>query len=260
MATQPVKYLQTDPRWASNDYSVKGETTNIKESGCGPTCAAMILATQTDASINPAQTCAWSLAKGYKALKQGTYYTYFAAQGKAYGLTWTQLNGSNLRNLTAAKAKAYHDKALAAVQSGDLVIACMGPGNWTSSGHFILWWKYENGYVCINDPASTAASREKNTLALLQAQVKYYFICKTPDTSKEEEEMTEAQKEALIKEAVEAGRPKVYTSVSAVPAWAQGLVQEAQEKGIIKGDQSGALALTDDRLVMLQMLKNAGAF
>lgn len=247
MAIQPVKYLQTDSRWANNDYSTKGETTNIKESGCGPTCAAMILATQTDASINPAQTCAWSLAKGYKALKQGTYYTYFAAQGKAYGLTWTQLNGSNLRNLTAANAKPYHDKALAAVQNGDLVIACMGVGNWTSGGHFILWWKCENGYVYINDPASTAASREKNTLALLQAQVKYYFICQTPTVKKEEEE-------TVTYEDFKAYMLKYKAEEAALPAsaWAEAELAKAKAEGITDGTSPQAAATREQVAIMVK--------
>lgn len=32
--TQPVSYLQTDPRWGSLDYSATGEKTTIGRSGC----------------------------------------------------------------------------------------------------------------------------------------------------------------------------------------------------------------------------------
>ena len=43
MNTQPVSYLQTDPRWGSLDYSAPGEKTTIRASGCGPTAMAMVL-------------------------------------------------------------------------------------------------------------------------------------------------------------------------------------------------------------------------
>ncbi|MCC8122362.1 MAG: C39 family peptidase [Oscillospiraceae bacterium] len=245
MNTQPVKYLQTDSRWAANDYSASGESTTIKASGCGPTCAAMILATLIDAGITPADTCAWALKKGYKAVGQGTYYSYFKPQGAAYGLTWTQLNGSNLCNMTAANAKTYHDQALAAVQGGDLVICCMGPGNWTSGGHFILWWKYADGYVYINDPASTASAREKNTLALLQSQVKYYFVCKTPTTTTEEDDtVTQAQFNEMMA-VYEATQAAKTVSTSAAEPWAI-----AKDCGILDGTKP-ACPVTREQLTIV---------
>ena len=42
---KPISYLQTNPLWKNVDYSAKGEKTDIGESGCGPTCMAMIIAT-----------------------------------------------------------------------------------------------------------------------------------------------------------------------------------------------------------------------
>ena len=132
MAKKPVVYLQTDPKWAKRPYAVKGESSTIGGSGCGPTAAAMVIATLADPSVTPVTTCDWSLAHGFKCKGNGTYYSYFGPQGKAYGLTWEQINWSDLRGLSAAKAKPYHDRALAAIKSGDMVICCMGPGNWTT--------------------------------------------------------------------------------------------------------------------------------
>ena len=60
MSNRPVKYLQTDKRWGALDYSAKGEKTNIAKSGCGPTCAAMVIATLKDKSVTPKETAAWS--------------------------------------------------------------------------------------------------------------------------------------------------------------------------------------------------------
>ena len=48
MSIQPVSYFQTDPRWKNIPYAVKGESSTIGGSGCGPSSAAMILATWAD--------------------------------------------------------------------------------------------------------------------------------------------------------------------------------------------------------------------
>lgn len=75
---------------------------------------------------------------------------------------------------------------------------------------------------------------------------------------KGEKDMTKEETQALIAEAVEAAKPKVYTALAEVPDWAQKLVQRAMGVGIIKGDGSGKLNLTDQDLKTLSMLDAAG--
>lgn len=174
----PIRYLQTDPRWKNHNYSAKGESKTIGSSGCGPTAAAMVIATLADKNVTPVTAAEWSMAHGYKALNQGTYYTYFVPQMTAYGISCKRLNQSNLYGQSSSAA---HTAALSALQGGDWVIACMGKGNWTSSGHFILLYGYENGFVYINDPASTKAARVKNTWALFARQVKYMWSVTVPE-------------------------------------------------------------------------------
>ena len=86
MNNQPVLYYQTDRRWADVDYSAKGESTTIGRSGCGPTCMAMVIATWADKNVTPVEACAWALKHGYKAVNQGTYYSYFKPHGAVYGI------------------------------------------------------------------------------------------------------------------------------------------------------------------------------
>ena len=121
------------------------------------------------------------MAHAYKALNQGTFYTYFVPQMSVYGITCKRLNTSNLYGKSSSAA---HTETLNALKNGDWVIACMGKGNWTSSGHFILLYGYENGYVYINDPASTKATRVKNTWALFASQVKYMWTISVSDSFK----------------------------------------------------------------------------
>lgn len=197
MVNRPVSYFQTDPRWSKLPYAVAGEKATIGGSGCGPTAAAMVIATLVDPAVTPAALCNWSLAHGYKCCGRGTYYSYFGPQGAACGLSWEQLNWSSLRNLSFAKAAPYHDKALSAIMAGDMVICCMGPATWTTGGHFILWYAIEGDSVLINDPASTAAHRHRNQLVRLRAEVKYYFICHAP-RKREDIDMTEEQLNRFI--------------------------------------------------------------
>ena len=171
MNKQPVSYLQTDSRWKNKDYSAKGESTTIGRSGCGPTCAAMLIQTMTGENVTPADACSWALKRGSKAANQRTYYSYFVPQFKAYGIVCERLNTANLYG---NKTSPVHAKAFDLLKKGYYLIACMGKGLWTSSGHYIVVW-WEDGKVRINDPASTKAARLNGDLATFKSQVKYYW-------------------------------------------------------------------------------------
>ena len=204
MNSQPVVYYQTDKRWASKSYAVKGESSTIGGSGCGPTAMAMALATWADKRVTPETECAWALAHGFKALRHGTFYAYFAPAARRYGLTCTQLNGASIYGQPGS---AYHATVLAAVKAGDLVIACMGPGNWTRSGHFILLWDVDvqRDIAYVNDPVSSLTRRTRGSWQLLKKQVKFYFRIKRPKAvtiPKEEFSMTEKEIAALVEQTI----------------------------------------------------------
>lgn len=245
MNPRPVSYLQTDPRWGALDYSTRGEKTNIAVSGCGPTALAMVLATWVDPKITPQSECAWALAHGYKAPHQGTYYGYFDPAAKRFGLTCKMLNGVTLYGKPNSP---YHAQAKVAVDRGDLVIACMGRGLWTSSGHFVLVWKIHGNVIYINDPASTRAVRTQGDYALFKSQVKYYFVVERPATQpkptepkKEEDEKMDVEKflsqltpemcYSIMAEAM------AYAASLPEPEWSQteGAWKKATEKGLVNG-------------------------
>ena len=162
MNRQPVDYKQTDPRWKNEPYRVSGEASTVGSAGCGPTCAAMVIATLKDKAVTPKTCCDWAMAHGYKALNNGTYYSYFVPQLAAYGLSCHQL------------AKGAYDEAMSLLKQGYYIIALMGKGLWTSSGHFVLaWWADDK--IHINDPASTKAERLNGDPALFRAQSVYFW-------------------------------------------------------------------------------------
>jgi uncharacterized protein YraI len=138
---------------------------------------AMVLATWADASVTPKTECAWAQAHGYKALGQGTYYGYFVPAAKRYNLTCYQLNSVSIYGNANS---SHHATAKNAVDNGDLVIACMGRGTWTRSGHYVLLWGIEGNMVYINDPASSSLARTRGNYLVFKQQVKYYWVIKRP--------------------------------------------------------------------------------
>lgn len=195
---RPIKYQQADARWGSVSYSAKGESTTIGKAGCGPTCCAMVIASLKDKNVTPKETCAWSLKHGYKALKQGTYYTYFAPQLAQYGIECRRVNTVNIYGSNTETARAAHNLIESELKAGNWIIACMGKGVWTSSGHYVLAYKTEGGRIYINDPASEKAMRECNDLKLWESQVKYYWIVEVPKAPKEDDEVVEDKKIELL--------------------------------------------------------------
>lgn len=172
MNKRPVSYLQTDSRWKAEPYRVTGENSTIGGSGCGPTAAAMLIETITGKTFTPVDACEWSMAHGYKALNQGTYYAYFTPQFAEFGIDCQMLNWQN----TYGKPDhANHEVVAQKLKEGYYAIALMNKGLWTSSGHFVvLWWQDDK--VRINDPASTKDARVNGDIRTFRSQVKYYWL------------------------------------------------------------------------------------
>lgn len=232
MNKKPVSYLQTDPRWKNIPYRVKGESSTIGGSGCGPTSAAMLIETLTGKTYTPADACAWSLAHGFKALNQGTYYGYFKPQFAEFGIQCDQLNWTN----TYGKpGHPNHDKVLNLLKDGYYIIACMGPGTWTRSGHFVVMW-WQDNKVRINDPASTKEIRLNGDIDSFRSQVKYYWWidARKHNAHQEEEEiMTQAEFNKMADayfEAKKSAQPDEWSKVER--AW-------AEESGLVQGDEQG---------------------
>jgi len=178
---KPVDYKQNDNRWGSLAYAVDGEKSTIKSAGCGPTALANVLAAIVSPYIDPVTLAAWARYHNYKVKNNGTSYSFFVPCAKAFGVTVRRLNTSNIYG---QYAPAYHSQVFNELAKGNWIIACMGKGNWTSSGHYVVVYGYENGKVYINDPASTKANRACNTWELFKAQVKYYWVVEVPEEIK----------------------------------------------------------------------------
>lgn len=199
MMIQPINYYQTDTKWAKKKYGPKGTTMTIGSSGCGPTCAAMVIQSIKGNGITPVDTCEWSMNHGMVA-NVGTYWSYFVPQFKEYGISCKKTSSSA--------------DALAALKKGNWVICIMTKGNWTSGGHFILAYGYEDKYVFINDPYSTLEKRTHNKWSLLTSQCNGYWIITVPEDIKEKGIKCERTKSVLEMYVSSSSGLKVRTGAS----------------------------------------------
>ncbi len=133
-------YMQWDSRWG---YTIYGSDM-MGLTGCGPTSLAMV-ATYLfdDATYNPLYVAQYSMENGY--------YDYSNNSGTLWSL---MTEGATNMGLTVNEVPAEADYLAEALNEGHPVICIMGPGDFTSEGHFIVLTDYNDGYVTVNDPNS----------------------------------------------------------------------------------------------------------
>jgi len=253
MNKRPVSYKQTDPRWKNLSYAADGERATIGGSGCGPTCAAMLIETLTGQSFTPADACRWSVEHGYKAKGQGTYYSYFPPQFAAFGLDCVQMN---FRSLYKDPGNPIHGDMAALLREGGYLIACMGRGLWTSAGHFVVVWWMDDETVYILDPASDSPERLRGDRDVFCSQVKYYWWVDAREHNMEDEMSYEKWKEYMQRYRAElAGLP--------VSGWAEALLEQATETGITDGTRPRDFVTREEAAVMvsagLREMRNHGS-
>lgn len=148
-----VNYYQTD--YANVAYGSYG---TISSHGCGPTSLAMVLSYLLDEEITPIQTTKDAEQGGYTSAK-GTYHSYFGAMAEKYGVECRQIDGVSTNQITES---LNNDKTL---------IMLMGPGHFTSSGHFIVIRGLdENGKAIVADPASRKRTEQTWDLSILASE------------------------------------------------------------------------------------------
>lgn len=137
-------FLQWDPRWGYEPY---GDANCVGIAGCGPVCLSMVLYYMTeDEALLPDVISEYSMENDYYMYGTGTKWTLFEGVGELYGLTVTQPDISE-------------EVMKQALEEGKLIICSMGPGVFTSTGHFVVFYGYEDGKFSVNDPNCVYRSR-----------------------------------------------------------------------------------------------------
>ena len=151
--TEVVYYNQGDSRWGGKLY---GKYDTIKDAGCGPTSLAMVVSSLTDKTIDPGEMSDWAYEYGYRCEGSGSYHSLIPEGAEYYGL--------NVEGATRYEGQ----KIVDALANGKLVVAIMGPGHFTTSGHFIvLRGVTSEGKILVADPASVTKSNQEWDLSII---------------------------------------------------------------------------------------------
>ncbi len=133
--------LQWDERWGYGNYG----NNCIAVNGCAPTVISMVVAGLTgDNSITPYTVAQFADENGYYVPGSGSSWSLISEGIGQFGLSSSEL--------PLSKASV-----LAALDSGMPVICSMRPGDFTTTGHFIVLVGTENGQIRVHDPNSKDA-------------------------------------------------------------------------------------------------------
>ena len=152
--------MQWDQRWGYHQYSgnVMGLT------GCGPTCLSMVtIHLSGDTSKDPKWMAYFSTENGYAAEGSGTAWALFSEGGEQLGFDVTEIPLNKTRIAENLKV-------------GNPVVAVMGPGDFTTEGHFIVFVDYEDGKIKVNDPNSKVNSEKLWEFESISSQIKQLWV------------------------------------------------------------------------------------
>lgn len=148
--------LQWDRRWG---YAPYGESI-IGLSGCGPTCLSMALVTlRQDKEMTPDKVADFSAENGYYVQGSGTAWALMSEGAAQLGLNPKELS------LSEEVMKAELD-------AGHPIICTMGPGDFTTEGHYILLYDYDGSGFYVNDPNCIYRSSRTWSYEELKGQIK----------------------------------------------------------------------------------------
>lgn len=150
--------MQWDERWGYKNYS--GNLFGL--SGCGPTALSMAAIYITgDSKYTPQWMMDYSTKNGYSVEGSGSSWMLMSDGARGIGLSSKELplDESVMKN-------ALRDKCV--------IIAIMGPGDFTDSGHFIVITGYneDSKTFTINDSNSYSNSRKRWNFDKISGQIK----------------------------------------------------------------------------------------
>lgn len=159
--TVPMLY-QWDARWGYTQYNEN----LMGLSGCGPTCLSMVcLYVLEDPAMTPQYLAKFSEENGYCTKGQGSSWTLFSEGGPKLGVEVIEIpldENRIIRNL----------------EVGNPIVCSMGPGDFTTGGHYIVMVGYEDGKIRVNDPNSPENTAKLWEYEKIKDQIRNLWVCR----------------------------------------------------------------------------------
>lgn len=150
-------FMQWDRRWGYMRYGsgVAGMT------ACGPISLSMVAwhLTNGDPNTSPDRLIRFAIEEGYCVAGDGTSWSLISQGAKKLGLSVRELQLSERQ-------------VLEQLEAGNPVICIMGPGDFTTSGHYIVMVGQENGLIRVNDCNSANNSQKLWAFSDIQDQIR----------------------------------------------------------------------------------------
>ena len=128
--------LQWDQRWGYVSYG----SSDIALSGCAPTCLSMVIVGLTgNHNATPDKIAKYAQDNGYYLKGTGTSWSLLTEGASYLGVEGREISLSKKTVQTA-------------LQQGQPIICSVGPGDFTTEGHFIVLTGMKYGKIKVNDP------------------------------------------------------------------------------------------------------------
>lgn len=152
--------MQWDERWGYRSYN----SNIIGLAGCGPTCLSMVaIYLRGDTSMDPLWMCQYAEQHGYCVAGSGTTWSFMTEGARSLGLDVTEIPMDEARIMSN-------------LEVGNPIICIVGPGDFTTTGHFIVLTGCKDGKITVNDPNSIQNSQKLWTFDQLQGQVQGLWV------------------------------------------------------------------------------------
>lgn len=148
--------LQYDVRWG---YGYYGDSI-IAISGCGPTVLSMVVAGLTGRNdVTPYSIAQYAYKNGYYKSGSGTSWSIMTEGIRQYNIKG--------KNISLSKSSIMNE-----LNKGHPIVCSMRPGDFTTTGHYILITGIKDGKFVINDPNSEQRSQKLWTYEEIYSQIK----------------------------------------------------------------------------------------
>ena len=159
-------FLQWDQAWGYIPYGsdVAGLT------ACGPVCLSMAAWYLTeDPQFSPDKIIDFALKNGYYSPGSGSSWTLISEGGVKLGFDVTEI-------------PLVKSRILKNLEVDNPIICAMGPGDFTTSGHYIVMVGTQDGMIRINDPNSVENSEKLWTYEQIESQIRNLWVIRAIDT------------------------------------------------------------------------------